>query len=110
MVRLFALWARPLDEDERHEPEFDRVEVPEVSLDDMFDDAFSPIARDGAATVEVAVRLQKAFASLASVGGRAMGETARDHARMALARAERALELPKDLARVRALAEFAGTD
>ncbi len=110
LVRLFALWAKPLGEDDQHEPEYDRVEVPEISLNDMFDDAFSPIARDGAATVEVAMRLQKAFASLASIGDSAMDITARDHARTALARAEQALVLHQDLARVRTLAAFARTD
>jgi len=110
LVRLFALWAKPLGEDDKREPDCDRVEVPEISLNDMFDDAFSPIARDGAATVEVAMRLQKAFASLASIGDSAMDKTARDHARTALARAEHALVLPEDLARVRAAAEFAGND
>ena len=64
-VRLFALWARPLDEDDAGDPEFDRVHVPGLSVSAMFDDAFTAIARDVAGMVEVGVRLQKAFLSLA---------------------------------------------
>ena len=67
-VRLFALWSEPLEEGDTLSPEFDRVAVPEISLQDMFDDAFTAIARDGAGAIEVAGRLQKAFASLASIG------------------------------------------
>jgi hypothetical protein len=44
------------------------VEIPKVSVDDMFDDASTAIGRDGAWTFEVIVRLQKAPDSLASVG------------------------------------------
>jgi uncharacterized membrane protein len=43
LVRLFALWSEPV---ERPAPEYDRVEVPEIVSRDMFDDAFTGIARD----------------------------------------------------------------
>ncbi len=105
-VRLFALWSEPVAEGDRLSCEFDRVEVPEISLRDMFDDAFTAIARDGAGTIEVAGRLQKAFYSLASTGDAAMREVAIHHARLALARAENALELREDLEVVRKLAKF----
>ncbi len=105
-VRLFALWSEPVAEDDRLSCEFDRVEVPEISLRDMFDDVFTAIARDGAGAIEVAGRLQKAFHSLASTGDAAMREVAMHHARLALARAENALELTEDLEVVRKLAKF----
>lgn len=106
-VRLFALWCEPITEDDTHACENDRVEVPEISVQDMFDDAFTAIARDGAGAVEVTGRLQKAFESLASVGDEAMRGAALRHSRMALARAENVLQLPEDLQRVRELARFA---
>lgn len=34
----------------------------------MFDDAFTPIASDGAGSIEVVVRSKKAFQTLASIG------------------------------------------
>jgi uncharacterized membrane protein len=105
LVRLFTLWSEPVDSGDEQARPCDRVEVPAVSLHDMFDDAFTGIARDGAGVIEVAVRLQKAFLSLASTGDAAMRDVARKHARQALARAERALALPDDLEVVRQLAE-----
>lgn len=105
-VRLFALWSEPVDEGGPPTTECDRVAVPQLSLHDMFDDAFTAIARDGAGTVEVAVRLQKAFASLASIGHVAMRDAAIRHARLALARAENVMDLPEDLEIVRKLAKL----
>lgn len=109
-VRLFALWSEPVEKGDTRTCEFDRVEVPEISLRDMFDDAFTAIARDGAGAIEVAGRLQKAFESLASIGDVAMRDAAIHHSRMALARAENVLELPEDLQVVRKLANFANYD
>lgn len=106
-VRLFALWCEPIAEGDRQACDNDRVEIPEISVQDMFDDAFTAIARDGASAVEVAGRLQKSFESLAFVGDAAMRDAALRHSRMALARAEKALQLPADLQVVRELAGFA---
>ncbi len=78
--------------------------MPALSLADLFDDAFTAIARDGAAAVEVAGRLQKALGSLAEIGDAAVREVAMRHARLALARAEQALTLPADRELVRELA------
>ena len=108
-VRLFALWSEPIEEGDTRTSECDRVEVPKISLWDMFDDAFTAIARDGAGAIEVAGRLQKAFESLASIGDGAMRDAARHHARLALARAENMLSLPEDLEVVRKLAKFANS-
>ncbi len=102
-VRLFALWIAPVDADERGQSECDRVAVPELDLHDLFDDAFTAIARDGAGTIEVAGRLQKAFGSLASMDDALMRDIAIHHARMALARSEAALTFPQDREVVRAL-------
>jgi len=105
LARLFVLWAAPVET--AAEPLYDRVEVPELSVRDMFDDAFMPIARDGAGAVEVIVRLQKALASLAVHDDASMPEAARAHARMALARAELEMDLPEDLSHVRDVSTFA---
>ncbi len=108
LVRLFALWVKQDDKMPVQSLEFDRVEVAELQLGDMFDDAFTVIARDAAGTVEVGVRMQKALRSLASCGDPAMRAAAMRHAQEALARAEKALTLPQDLALVRALAQNVG--
>lgn len=109
-VRLFALWVKPVNEkDEAQPPRYDRVKVPEISLHDMFDDAFTSIARDGAYAIEVAARMQKAFESLSSAGDETMQKVSMHHARMALDRAENTLKLPQDKETVRKLAAFADT-
>lgn len=45
---------------------YSHVRIEPVSLDDLIIDAFRPIARDGARIIEVQIRLQKCFASLAA--------------------------------------------
>ncbi len=105
-VRLFVLWRQPIDADKLQAAEFNRVSVAELSLWDMFDDAFTAIARDGAGVIEVAGRLQKVLQGLASAGDAEMRHVAIQHSRWALARAEKALEMPQDLEQIRKLAAF----
>lgn len=104
LVRLFVLWNESDAKEDGQAPKYDRVEVPKIAATDLFDDAFTAIARDGAGTVEVAVRLQKALRSLALVGDAEMKAAAKHHGRLALARAEKALALPEDVATLRAVA------
>lgn len=96
-LRLLTEWGKPSEnEDDKEKPRFDRVEIPEIRVSDMFDDAFAPIARDGAGTVEVQIRLQKALASLASLGNEDIKMAAVRHSRLALKRAKHALTLNED--------------
>jgi len=105
-VRLFAIWTSPLTDSERQsDAQFDRIHVPLLSVNDMFDDAFTAIARDGAGTIEVVIRLQKAFIALCATGNPAICAAAAQHAKRALARAELELKLPDEIQSARALAE-----
>ncbi len=104
LVRLFTLWQQPLPDEERETLRYDRVWVPELSVDDMFDDAFTAIARDGAVIVEVAIRLQKALRALAALDDDPMTRAATRHSRIALARSERAMDQPDDREAVRSVA------
>lgn len=106
LVRLFVLWIEPPGRDERKSICYDRVQVPEIELADMFDDAFTPIARDGAGFIEVVVRLLKMLHALSSAGDDRMRELAMRHARLALARAEIALDLEEDRKLARDVAAF----
>ncbi len=106
MVRLFTLWQSPLDKDEIREIAYDRVSVPNLVIDDLFDDAFTAIARDGAGIVEVSIRLQKAFYTLAETDDHAMVAAAKKHSRMALARSERTMSHQGDIDTVRKAAAF----
>lgn len=104
-VRLFAAWAKPLDENERIDQAYDRVIMPAIALSEMFDDAFTAIARDGAGTVEVGIRLQKAFLSLSTLDCPGFVEQARRHSALALERAKGGLSLSDDLTRVERIAQ-----
>lgn len=104
LVRLFDFWVRPLEEIKHSNIKYDRVRAPSLKLDEMFDDAFTAIARDGAGAIEVGVKLQKAFISLSSIPNNELREAAAKHSKLALARAELALQLPYEIERVRALA------
>ncbi len=97
-TRLLSRWAEPI---EQQEPQFPRVFVPALTAEDLFEDAFMTIARDGAAQVEVQLRLQKSLAALARLGGADFRTAARRQAALALSRAEKALPIEADLKRLR---------
>jgi uncharacterized membrane protein len=108
LVRLFTLWAER-DVNLAIQPvDFDRVVVPVLQIDDLFDDAFTAIARDGAGAVEVGVRLQKSLRSLASAGDDFMRVAAMRHAQRALGRAEQVLTVHQEVDAIRALAHSVG--
>lgn len=96
--RLFTDWASPA---EAALPKYDRIEVPLLSLDDMFDDVFPALARDGAALIEVAMRIQRVLGELGRCGHAPLAVAAQRHAALALARAELALDFPPDLTLLR---------
>lgn len=96
--RLFAGWVKPA---EQVPPVHDRVAVPALSLDEMFDDVFPALARDGAGLIEVAMRIQRVLGELGRCGDVHLAATAHRHAALALARAELALDFPPDLAQLR---------
>jgi uncharacterized membrane protein len=105
-VRLFVLWNDTAPAADDAGARCDRVEVPEVSMRDMFDDAFTAIGRDGAGAVEIGVRLQKALRALASLGNPEMRDAAQHHSDLALERAHAALDADEDLAAVRGAAQL----
>ncbi|XUY29304.1 DUF2254 domain-containing protein [Agrobacterium sp. rho-8.1] len=104
-LRALAVWNEPLETSKPGAILFANVYVPTISLDDIFDDLFTPIARDGAAIVEVGLRLQKTFGVLARLGAPGFRNNAIRHSKEALARAELALSLENDRQRVRAAAQ-----
>ena len=63
------------------------MHVSPILPDDLIGDAFRPIARDGAALIEVQIRLQKALAALASIAPMAFAQPANALSGYALERA-----------------------
>lgn len=84
-IRLLTRWA-----DASGGPReclFPDIEVPPLEPGDLLEDGFLPIARDGAGSFEVGVRLQKAFRALADLGHPGLAEAARHQSRLALEQA-----------------------
>lgn len=105
LVRLFVRRAQTCMKEGNNRIEYDRVRVPAISQHDMFDDAFNAIARDGASSIEVAIRLQKAFKSLTLLGHEETRQAAIGHAELALKHAKQSLKLPEELEAVQSVAE-----
>lgn len=100
--RLTRLLVGYEDESPPDRPTHDRLHVPPLTPDDLIEDAFDAIARDGAGVIEVQVRLQKGLAQLIRHNSPAMVRAARVFARQAARDAEQALSRPGDIRRLRA--------
>ncbi len=83
------LWGYALSPIDVSAPQCPRVFVPHLAHVDMLNNAFAPIARDGAGVVEVATELRTCLAQLASSGHGEICDAARTMA-------ANALELSKD--------------
>ncbi|MDF7775713.1 DUF2254 domain-containing protein [Sphingomonas sp. AOB5] len=105
-VRVMAAFL----EEGRSKPAFDaKVRLPSLFVGDLFDDLVRPIARDGAALVEVAIKLQRSLGELADMAPWVRGLLAY-RAADAMARSEQAMTFEADLECVRAayLAHWTG--
>ena len=101
-TRLMSLWAKGCAPEAPPEKTlYPRVHVPLLTAQDLFEDAFMLIARDGAAMVEVQLRIQKALAALGRMGDEAFRAAARYQANLARDRAEAGLTLAADRIRLR---------
>ncbi|MEM5461158.1 DUF2254 domain-containing protein [Paraburkholderia phytofirmans] len=107
-VRILSMWAQPGEVNAEAHVDCDRIFVPGLKLDDMFDDFFGPSARDGAGLVEVGMRLQKALESLGRLHSAGYQAAAQRHSELALRRAELALQLEEDKEVLRVLASRVG--
>lgn len=103
-VRLLAAWGEGCAERGDETPQCPNVRLATLRLEDLFDDVFAPIARDGAALVEVQIRLQKGLRALAATPCDGFAEAAARSSAHALAHAEAAMRLDQDKASVRDLA------
>lgn len=103
LTRLFTDWAKPLENKDICPIVYNRIEVPELKLADMFDDAFTSIARDGAGSVEVATMLQQSLKALTKNNHAEMEKAAITHSRLILKRSSEVMYLQEDVQRVKNL-------
>ena len=94
---FFGILKAPNDEEKKAAAEvlYDRVHVPLPRIDDLVEDAFRGLARDGAGLIEVMLRLCKALDGLAQADPE-QGHLFRAMALQALERAELAMDYPPD--------------
>ncbi|WP_230583965.1 DUF2254 family protein, partial [Xanthomonas arboricola] len=95
-VRLLCFWAQQSNGEELQERRHERVHASQLDVRDMFEDVFTPLARDAAGSLGVNIRLQKAFAALAQSNDEAVRHAARFHSQQALERALLALNFEAD--------------
>lgn len=95
--RVLTEWLRN-NEADGDRPAPVNVTLPMLSPSALLEDAFRAIARDGAGKVEIALRLQRAFANLACLDDAPMAAACDVHARIAARRAFATLTLEEDRA------------
>lgn len=101
IARILRDWSTPPWQQEPETPAFERVRVPSLRPQDLLDDAYAAIIRDGVGSVELDIWVQKALGLLVHEGGQELGRAAAEQARLALQRAERELTFPPDFERVK---------
>jgi len=105
-VRILSRWRAREDA----EVKFDRVHVPPILVQDVVEDAFRPIARDGASLAEVQIRLQKALAALCDTAPEIFARPCIAMSREAIDRAQAAPLLPKEISMLRSIAPIASEE
>ncbi|MFG0401746.1 DUF2254 domain-containing protein [Pseudomonas putida] len=103
-IRCLTCWGKLHPVAQSTDNECPQVYVHALLADDLFDDFFAPISRDGAALQEVNLRLIKALVSLAHINPRAFQPACSRHAARLLAHAGNGLVLQQDKDELRALA------
>lgn len=94
-VRLLAQWRR----EDGVEPEFLHLHAPRIEARNLLEDVFRPIARDGAALIEVQLGLQRALRAVHQCGGDDIKTAAIELSREALERSAE-MTLPSERALV----------
>lgn len=103
-VRILSLWGdSSVSVDEEYEPKYKRVHVAPLAYQDLFEDVFLPVARDGAGVREVHFSIQKGLAALSQYKDSEFREAAISTAKRAMEHAEKNMPLSQDLKELKAL-------
>ncbi|MDR5900983.1 DUF2254 domain-containing protein [Halomonas icarae] len=95
LVRILKVWDDGL-QNTSSEIIYSRLEAPEIKSGDMLEDAFLSISRDGASSLEVGLRLRKAFRSMQHFEDKSIRTHAAAYAALSLKRAKKELSLEED--------------
>lgn len=94
VVRLLAPMAK--NEIEAKDIDYQNVFIPAIETEDFFEDAYVPIARDGAGMIEIGQRLQKSYKSLYNMSDNGFKEAAKAYADQSLQRSLKTLKLEQE--------------
>lgn len=95
-VRSLTCWGKPQDPSSKIAADCEQVYLRALTVDDLSDDFFAPIARDGASLLEVDLRMMKALVSLAQINPDMFNDACFRHADLLLKRADLSLTLEDD--------------
>ena len=90
-MQILARWAEIHSQGDCFNVVHDRISVLPITAEELVNDSFTPIARDGASIVEVGVRLQKILQALMRIGDEDLTEAAQNMSKTALELANKAL-------------------
>ncbi|PWW08170.1 DUF2254 domain-containing protein [Mangrovibacter plantisponsor] len=110
-VRVLSVWAEQSEKSDQHaQVLYPQIHLAPLSPANLFDDIFSPVARDGAAMREVQLRLLKSLAMLAKAWPERYASVARKHAEEVMNHVTRAGHIQPDLVLLRSTFDtlFAG--
>lgn len=99
-TRLLTLWAERWEAACAEAPKYPHLRVPALDYADLYDDAFTLIARDGAGQIEVMLRLAEGLAALARIGHPDSRRAAARHLQTAIDRASTTLAHETDRSRL----------
>lgn len=95
-TRLLSFWGQAWADAEKKEPDYPRLSVKPLIYQDLYEDAFSLIGRDGSGQIDVMSRLLKSLSALTRIGPEASREAARGQLRLAFERSVAALSTTEE--------------
>lgn len=104
-IRLLLIWGQEEVASDDLDLRFPRIWIPPLQVADLFNDMFTPIARDGATHVDIHIALQNGLAALYAAEHAEMRSEAQRHSQLALERARASLQLTDEIERVERLAK-----
>jgi len=103
-VRLLLRWDALSSGCEAKEVQYPFVHMAPLDVDDMFEDVFAPLSTGAAGSLEVSIRLQKAFAALSADCSSDTRRAAQRYADLSLDRALQTLAFAPDREKLRTIA------
>lgn len=97
LVRVLSYWERGSQQCQNQSIQYQQIFFPELSVHDLFNDAFYGIAKDGATNLQVIKALQLSYEALAATGNEKFIKAADAHRRLLQSRANEVLSMDEDL-------------